>query len=62
MVYSAIPLGSSLMCLRFLQVAWAFWKTGELPQHDHAHVEGVDADSPHAASPLPGADKKPGGT
>jgi C4-dicarboxylate transporter DctQ subunit len=29
-VYSAIPLGSSLMCFRFLQVAWNFWRTGEL--------------------------------
>jgi C4-dicarboxylate transporter DctQ subunit len=44
-VYSAIPLGSSLMCLRFLQVAVAFWKTGELPHHDHAHVEGMDAET-----------------
>jgi len=41
-VYSAIPLGSSLMCFRFLQVAWSFWKTGELPHHDHTYVEGVD--------------------
>jgi C4-dicarboxylate transporter DctQ subunit len=40
-VYSAIPLGSSLMCFRFLQVFWQFHKTGELPQHDHAHVEGI---------------------
>jgi len=46
MVYSAIPLGSSLMCFRFLQVAWTFWKTGELPHHDHAYVEGVEADAP----------------
>jgi len=46
-VYLCIPLGSYLMCFRFLQVAWAFWKTGELPQHDVAHVEGVDL----AASP-----------
>jgi len=46
MVYSAIPLGSSLMCFRFLQVTWAFWKTGELPRHDHAYVEGVDAEEP----------------
>jgi C4-dicarboxylate transporter, DctQ subunit len=46
MVYSAIPLGSSLMCFRFLQVATAFWKTGELPHHDHAHVEGVEAETP----------------
>jgi C4-dicarboxylate transporter DctQ subunit len=43
MVYSAIPLGSSLMSYRFLQVAWGFWHTGELPHHDHAHVEGVSS-------------------
>jgi C4-dicarboxylate transporter DctQ subunit len=42
-VYSAIPLGSYLMCFRFLQVAWSFWRTGELPHHDAAHVEGVEA-------------------
>jgi C4-dicarboxylate transporter DctQ subunit len=41
MVYLAIPCGSSLMCFRFLQVAWGFHKTGELPHHDHS-VEGVD--------------------
>ena len=40
-VYLAVPLGSSLMCLRFLQVAWAFFRTGALPQHDHGHVEGL---------------------
>jgi len=42
-VYLCIPLGSYLMCFRFLQVAWSFWRTGELPHHDVAHVEGVDA-------------------
>ncbi len=41
-VYLAIPLGSALMCFRFLQVAFSFARTGELPQHDAAHVEGVD--------------------
>ncbi|MDX1667980.1 MAG: TRAP transporter small permease [Limnobacter sp.] len=41
-VYAAIPLGSSLMCLRFLQVAWEFIRTGELPHHDHGHVDGMD--------------------
>lgn len=41
-VYLAIPLGSSLMCFRFLQVTYGFWKTGELPHHDHGHVEGVE--------------------
>jgi C4-dicarboxylate transporter DctQ subunit len=30
------------MCFRFLQVAWGFMKTGELPHHDHGHVEGLD--------------------
>ena len=40
--YLAIPLGSSLMCFRFLQVAWSFFRTGELPHHDHGHVEGVE--------------------
>ncbi|MBC3875584.1 TRAP transporter small permease [Undibacterium flavidum] len=41
-VYLAIPLGSYLMSFRFLQVAWKFLQTGELPKHDHAHVEGLD--------------------
>ena len=41
-VYLCIPLGSYLMCFRFLQVAWAFHKTGELPHHDHGHVEGLE--------------------
>jgi C4-dicarboxylate transporter, DctQ subunit len=40
-VYLAIPCGSYLMSLRFLQVAWSFLRTGELPHHDAAHVEGV---------------------
>jgi C4-dicarboxylate transporter, DctQ subunit len=42
-VYAAIPLGSGLMCFRFLQVCWAFIKTGELPHHDEGHVDGMDA-------------------
>ena len=41
-VFLAIPLGSGLMCFRFLQVAWWFYWTGELPHHDASHVEGVD--------------------
>ena len=41
-VFLCVPLGSYLMCFRFLQVAWAFWRTGELPHHDPGHVEGVD--------------------
>jgi C4-dicarboxylate transporter DctQ subunit len=55
LVYLAIPLGSGLMCFRFLQVAVHFARTGELPHHDHGHVEGIDEDpavSAIAASPL----------
>jgi C4-dicarboxylate transporter DctQ subunit len=51
-VYSAVPLGSSLMCFRFLQVAWNFIRTGELPHHDHGHVDGLDEGE--AALPEPG--------
>jgi C4-dicarboxylate transporter DctQ subunit len=40
--FLAIPCGSYLMCYRFLQVAWSFWRTGELPHHDHGYVEGVE--------------------
>ena len=47
-VYACIPLGSYLMCFRFLQVAWTFWKTGELPHHDVAHVEGIEDINPYA--------------
>ena len=43
-VYLCIPLGSYLMCFRFLQVAWTFARTGALPRHDVAHVEGIDVD------------------
>ncbi|MEY3202354.1 MAG: hypothetical protein RIR70_1904 [Pseudomonadota bacterium] len=41
-VYSAVPLGSALMCFRFLQVAVNFIRTGELPHHDHGHVDGME--------------------
>jgi C4-dicarboxylate transporter, DctM subunit len=41
-VYLAIPLGSFLMCFRFLQVIYAFAKTGELPHTDESHVDGLD--------------------
>ena len=45
-VYSAIPLGSSLMCFRFLQVCVSFIRTGELPHHDHGHVDGLEEVEP----------------
>jgi C4-dicarboxylate transporter DctM subunit len=42
-IYSAIPLGSGLMCFRFLQVSWWYYWTGELPHHSEAKVEGIEA-------------------
>lgn len=49
-VYLAVPLGSFLMCFRFLQVAWNFIKTGNLPKHDHGHVEGIEEGNSGAKS------------
>lgn len=40
--YSAIPLGSYLMCFRFIQVIISFIRTGQLPHHDAGHVDGLD--------------------
>jgi C4-dicarboxylate transporter, DctQ subunit len=47
-VYLCVPLGSSLMSFRFLQVAWSYLRTGELPHHDHGHVEGIEDVAPLA--------------
>lgn len=41
-VYLAVPVGSYLMCFRFAQVAWTFIRGGELPHHDHGHVDGLE--------------------
>jgi TRAP-type C4-dicarboxylate transport system permease small subunit len=43
-IYSCIPLGSYLMCFRFLQVGWRFLRSGVLPHHGHA----ASADEPAA--------------
>jgi C4-dicarboxylate transporter DctQ subunit len=43
--YACVPLGSYLMCYRFLQVAWHFLRTGESPHASHA-VAGVDTAAP----------------
>jgi C4-dicarboxylate transporter, DctQ subunit len=47
-VYGCIPLGSYLMCFRFLQVSWSYFWTGELPHHDATNVEGIEVPSPDA--------------
>ena len=47
MIYLAIPLGSYLMCFRFLQVMWRFLRTGVVPHPAH----GVDYEAPHETTP-----------
>jgi len=47
LVYACIPLGSYLMCFRFLQVMWAYYRTGKLPHHDATHVDDIEV-SPNA--------------
>ncbi|MBF0429134.1 MAG: TRAP transporter small permease [Magnetococcales bacterium] len=41
-VYLCIPLGSYLMCFRFVQVAWHFFHTGEMPHYNQLQVAGLD--------------------
>ena len=50
-VYMAIPLGSGLMCFRFLQVAWTFFRTGEIPHGDGHNSPEADVPGlhPHGA-------------
>jgi C4-dicarboxylate transporter, DctQ subunit len=42
LVYACIPLGSYLMCFRFLQVMWTYWRTDQLPHHDATHVDDIE--------------------
>jgi C4-dicarboxylate transporter DctQ subunit len=43
-VYLCIPLGSFLMCFRFLQAAWRFSRTGELAKHVHGVLDTAPDD------------------
>jgi TRAP-type C4-dicarboxylate transport system permease small subunit len=47
-VYLCIPLGSYLMCFRFLQVMWRFLRTGYVPHQGH----GIEYEEPHDTAPL----------
>lgn len=58
-VYAAIPLGSGLMCFRFLQVAWAFHRTGFVPHPTH-DVAGIDAEDDVAGLHPQGAEARAG--
>ena len=48
LVYACIPLGSYLMCFRFLQVCWNYWNNDELPHHDATNVDGIEVTSAKA--------------
>lgn len=41
-IYLAVPLGSALMCFRFIQALHRFLMTGEVAHHDHGAVDGLD--------------------
>jgi C4-dicarboxylate transporter, DctQ subunit len=41
-IYLAVPLGSSLMCFRFIQALWLYLTTGYVAHHDIGEVEGVE--------------------
>jgi TRAP-type C4-dicarboxylate transport system permease small subunit len=51
MIYLCIPLGSYLMCFRFLQVMYRFLRTGYVPHQGH----GIDYEAPHE-EPAPAAE------
>jgi TRAP-type C4-dicarboxylate transport system permease small subunit len=47
-IYLCIPLGSYLMCFRFLQVMWRYLRTGLEPHSGH----GIEYESPATPAPL----------
>ncbi|MFN4202010.1 MAG: TRAP transporter small permease [Tabrizicola sp.] len=48
-IYLAVPLGSALMCFRFLQALARYLRTGELAHHDHGAVDGLDDEAEDVA-------------
>jgi len=42
LVYLCVPLGSYLMCYRFIQVLVTFIRTGEMPHKEHGQVDDLD--------------------
>jgi len=49
-IYLCIPLGSYLMCFRFLQVMWRYLRSGEVPHQAHG-IEYRAADAAPVAEP-----------
>lgn len=48
-VYLAVPLGSALMCFRFIQALYLYMTTGYIAHHDHGTVDGIEEDAELAA-------------
>ena len=46
-IYLAVPVGSALMCFRFIQALIEYIRTGELAHHDHAAVDGLATSQGH---------------
>lgn len=44
-VYLAVPLGSALMCFRFIQALYLYLTTGYIAHHDLSSVEGVEEEA-----------------
>ncbi len=54
LIYLAVPLGSALMCFRFVQALHRFITTGEIAHHDHGAVDGLDDEAPEPAATVKG--------
>lgn len=48
-VYLAVPLGSSLMCFRFVQALYIYLTTGEIVHHSFDTVEGIEEEAEAAS-------------
>ena len=48
-VYLAVPLGSALMCFRFIQALYLYLTTGYIAHHDLGAVDGVEDEAETAA-------------
>ncbi|MDO5641400.1 MAG: TRAP transporter small permease [Paracoccus sp. (in: a-proteobacteria)] len=44
-IYLAVPLGSALMCFRFIQALWMYLTTGEVVHHSFDTVEGIEEEA-----------------
>lgn len=45
LIYLAVPLGSALMCFRFVQALWLYVTTGFIAHHDHGAVDGLEEEA-----------------